>query len=175
MQSIAPGGNWHQLVDAKSPTPLTDIVVLVSGETRKEGKAGEFYVVTDDSDNAANPKPGTLRYGVVQRRPLWIIFSRNMQIRLHQELIMQSDKTIDGRGAKVYITGGAGFTLQYIRNVIIHGIHIFNIGEGSGAQTLILLTNNHIRLVGYFYLRILLIWQHSPYENEERNKESSHT
>ena len=60
------------------------------------GKAGEIYVVTDSSDDTSDPKPGTLRYGVIQKEPLWIIFAKSMTIRLHQELIVQSDKTIDG-------------------------------------------------------------------------------
>lgn len=51
---------------------------------------------------------GTLRHAVIQKEPLWIIFDRGMTIRLHQELIMQSDKTIDARGANVHIAGGAG-------------------------------------------------------------------
>jgi pectate lyase len=34
-----------------------------------------------------------------------------MRIRLNQELIMTSNKTIDGRGAKVHIFDGAQITL----------------------------------------------------------------
>ncbi|KAL9272374.1 putative pectate lyase 12 [Drosera capensis] len=83
------------------------------------GKGGEFYVVTDSSDHdAVNPRPGTLRYAVIQNEPLWIVFSSNM------ELIFNSYKTIDGRGAEVHITGGGCITLQYVTNVIIHNIHV---------------------------------------------------
>ncbi|GAA0186084.1 lyase [Lithospermum erythrorhizon] len=103
------------------------------GKNATGGKHGEFYVVTDDSDDTMNPKIGTLRHAVTQKRPLWIIFQRDMVIRLVQELIMESDKTIDARGTRVYITGGAGLTLQFIRNVIIHGLRINNIGVGSGG------------------------------------------
>ncbi|KAL3341663.1 hypothetical protein AABB24_025933 [Solanum stoloniferum] len=98
------------------------------------GKNGEFYVVTDNSDDYNDPKPGTLRYAVIQKEPLWIIFKRGMNIRLHQEMIMQSDKTIDARGVNVHITKGAGITLQYIKNVIIHGLHIHDIVEGNGGM-----------------------------------------
>ncbi|CAH9103561.1 unnamed protein product [Cuscuta europaea] len=97
------------------------------------GKNGGFYVVTDSSDNPLNPKPGTLRHAVIRKEPLWIIFARSMNIRLEQELIMQGDKTIDGRGVQVHITGGAGITLQFIKNVIIHGIYVHNIVQGSGG------------------------------------------
>lgn len=45
------------------------------------GKDGEFYVVTDNSDDYNDPKPGTLRHAVIQKEPLWIIFKRGMNIR----------------------------------------------------------------------------------------------
>ncbi|KAJ7954159.1 Pectate lyase [Quillaja saponaria] len=69
----------------------------VQGFGRKTtgGKNGAFYVVTDSSDNdMVNPKPGTLRYAVIHKGPLWI---KSMTIRLNQELILTSDKTIDGK------------------------------------------------------------------------------
>ena len=99
------------------------------------GKNGEIYVVTDPSDDdLLEPKPGTLRYAVIQTRPLWIIFARAMVIRLQQELICTSDKTIDGRGVEVHIAYGAGITLQYVHNVIIHNIRIHNIVVGNGGM-----------------------------------------
>ncbi|KAI3849872.1 hypothetical protein MKW98_026786 [Papaver atlanticum] len=89
------------------------------------GRDGHYYVVTDPSDHdAVNPKPGTLRHAVIQDKPLWIVFKRDMVITLKQELIMNSFKTIDGRGVNVHIANGACITIQYITNVIIHGIHI---------------------------------------------------
>ncbi|XVE53283.1 hypothetical protein DITRI_Ditri02bG0192200 [Diplodiscus trichospermus] len=98
------------------------------------GKSGRFYVVTDPSDDdMVNPKPGTLRHAVIQKRPLWIVFSRSMIIKLKQELIMTSDKTIDGRGANVHIAYGAGITVQFVKNIIIHGLHIHDITPASGG------------------------------------------
>ncbi|XP_059628365.1 probable pectate lyase 12 [Cornus florida] len=95
------------------------------GQAALGGKGGAIYVVTDSSDHdPSNPTPGTLRHAVIQTEPLWIIFSTNMVIKLKHELIVSSFKTIDGRGANVYITGGGCITLQYITNVIIHNIHI---------------------------------------------------
>ncbi|KAI8563598.1 hypothetical protein RHMOL_Rhmol03G0121800 [Rhododendron molle] len=89
------------------------------------GKGGQFYVVTDSSDHdAANPTPGTLRHAVIQTDPLWIVFSSNMLITLKHELIVNSYKTIDGRGVHVRITGGGCITLQYVSNVIIHNIEV---------------------------------------------------
>ncbi|KAK9750827.1 hypothetical protein RND81_02G224900 [Saponaria officinalis] len=99
------------------------------------GILGERYTVTDSSDNdMVNPKPGTLRYAVTRDEPLWIIFSTHMTIRLNQELIIASNKTIDGRGANVIIEGGAGLTLQFVENVIVHGLKIRNIVPGSGGM-----------------------------------------
>ncbi|GAA0145177.1 hypothetical protein Leryth_020276 [Lithospermum erythrorhizon] len=90
------------------------------------GKGGRIYVVSDSSDqDTVNPKPGTLRFAVIQDEPLWIVFSANMVIKLKHELIVNSQKTIDGRGANVDITGNGCITLQYVSNVIIHNIHVY--------------------------------------------------
>ncbi|KAK4788311.1 hypothetical protein SAY86_019630 [Trapa natans] len=105
------------------------------GRNTRGGQDGDYYVVLDPSDSdMVNPKPGTLRHAVTQNRPLWIIFARSMIIRLNQELIVNGNKTIDGRGANVLITGGAGITLQFVSNVIIHGLRINNIVKGSGGM-----------------------------------------
>lgn len=61
---------------------------------------------------------------MIQVEPLWIVFPSNMMIKLKHELIFNSYKTLDGRGANVHIVGGGCITLQYVSNVIIHNIHI---------------------------------------------------
>ncbi|KAM7463858.1 hypothetical protein LguiA_031979 [Lonicera macranthoides] len=95
------------------------------GSGASGGKGGQIYVVTDSSDNdPVTPTPGTLRYAVIQTEPLWIVFSADMMIKLKHELIVNSYKTIDGRGANVHITGGGCITLQYVSNVIIHNVHV---------------------------------------------------
>ncbi|XP_027074595.1 probable pectate lyase P59 [Coffea arabica] len=120
--------NW-----ADNRKRLADCVVGF-GRGTTGGKNGAFYVVTDSSDDSIlAPKPGTLRHAVIQKEPLWIIFERDMVIRLTQELIMQGDKTIDGRGVSVHIAYGAGITIQFVKNVIIHGLHIHDIHQGSGG------------------------------------------
>nr|XP_024386721.1 probable pectate lyase 5 isoform X2 [Physcomitrium patens] len=104
------------------------------GKNAIGGKTGRIYVVTDDSDDdVIDPAPGTLRYGAMQTEPLWIIFDRNMNIKLKNELIVQSYKTIDGRGANVHIAGGGSITIQYVHNVIIHGVHIHDIKQTGPA------------------------------------------
>ncbi|KAK4429957.1 Pectate lyase [Sesamum alatum] len=105
------------------------------GHRTTGGKNGEYYVVTDPSDDDMDkPKPGTLRHAVIQPQPLWIIFGRHMVIKLKEELIFASNKTVDGRGAQVHIAYGAGITLQFVHNVIIHNIWIHNIVPESGGM-----------------------------------------
>nr|CAB3499482.1 unnamed protein product [Digitaria exilis] len=96
------------------------------GRNALGGKGGPLYVVTDSSDrDAVNPVPGTLRHAAIQEGPLWIVFAADMTIRLSQELLVNSYKTIDGRGANVHIgAGGACITLQYVSNVIVHNVHV---------------------------------------------------
>ncbi|KAK2458842.1 Pectin lyase superfamily protein [Trifolium repens] len=95
------------------------------GRAAMGGKNGQIYIVTDSSDkDPANPIPGTLRHAVIQDEPLWIIFAADMTINLRHELIFNSFKTVDGRGANVQITGHGCITLQYISNIIIHNIHV---------------------------------------------------
>ncbi|KAK1312558.1 hypothetical protein QJS10_CPA07g00352 [Acorus calamus] len=111
------------------------LCVLGFGRKTVGGRFGRIYVVTDASDNdLINPKPGTLRHAVIQSQPLWIVFAHDMIIRLNEELIMNSYKTIDGRGANVHIAYGAGITVQYVKHVIIHGLHIHDIKAGNGGQ-----------------------------------------
>lgn len=98
------------------------------------GKGGKTYTVTDASDCSADPKPGTLRYAVIQKEPLWIIFARSMIITLDNELLIQCDKTIDGRGHNVRIAYGGGIHIQQVNNVIIHNIHIHDIVKKPGGM-----------------------------------------
>ena len=120
--------NW-----ANNRQKLADCVQGFGRNTRG-GKGGPIYVVTDPSDNdLLDPKPGTLRHAVTRNGPLWITFARTMVITLQQELIMASDKTIDGRGVDVYIANGAGLTIQFVKNIIIHGIKIYNIQVREGG------------------------------------------
>ncbi|XP_049360801.1 probable pectate lyase 8 isoform X2 [Solanum verrucosum] len=99
------------------------------------GRDGKYYVVTDpNDDDPVNPRPGTLRHAVIQDRPLWIVFKRDMVITLKQELIMNSFKTIDGRGVNVHIANGACITVQFVTNIIIHGINIHDCKPTGNAM-----------------------------------------
>ncbi|CAA3015180.1 probable pectate lyase 8 [Olea europaea subsp. europaea] len=99
------------------------------------GRDGRYYVVTDpNNDDPVNPRRGTLRHAVIQDRPLWIVFKRDMVITLKQELIMNSFKTIDARGASVHIANGACITIQFVTNIIIHGLHIHDCKPTGNAM-----------------------------------------
>lgn len=56
-----------------------------------------------------------------------------MIIRLTKELMVASHKTIDARGANVHIAYGAGLSIQFSRNVIIHGLHIHHVISATGG------------------------------------------
>ncbi|CAN0878572.1 Probable pectate lyase 13 [Linum grandiflorum] len=111
------------------------------------GKGGQFYLVTDSSDdNPAYPKPGTLRFGVIQDVPLWIIFAADMTITLRHELIFNSYKTIDGRGAAVTITGHGCLTVQDVSHVIIHNVRIHDCNPSGNTN--IASTPSHVGFRG---------------------------
>ncbi|CAA7395930.1 unnamed protein product [Spirodela intermedia] len=120
--------NWEQ-----NRQQLADCAIGF-GKNAMGGKNGKIYVVTDPSDDdVVTPKPGTLRYAVIQKEPLWIIFAHDMTIKLKEELIMNSYKTIDGRGSTVHIAGGPCITVQYVTNVIIHGLNIHDCKQGGNT------------------------------------------
>ncbi|KAF7141460.1 hypothetical protein RHSIM_Rhsim06G0229400 [Rhododendron simsii] len=97
------------------------------GRNAVGGRDGEFYIVTDpEHDDPVNPLPGTLRYAVIQDEPLWIIFDQDMVIQLKEELMMNSYKTVDGRGHTIEIGNGPCITISDATNIIIHGVYIHN-------------------------------------------------
>ncbi|XP_052108116.1 pectate lyase-like [Arachis duranensis] len=121
--------NWE-----KNRQRLADCAIGF-GHGTTGGKGGKIYVVNDPSDHdLLNPKPGTLRFAVIQKEPLWIIFKHDMTIKLSSELIVTSHKTIDARGANVHIANGAQMTLQFVKNIIVHGLHIHGIRKHAGGM-----------------------------------------
>jgi len=122
--------NW-----ANNRRALADCAVGF-GRGAMGGKYGAIYVVTTPNDDPVNPKPGMLRYGAIQSKPLWIVFAKDMVITLKNELIMNSYKTIDGRGAKVEIAYGPCITIQGVSHVIIHGISIHDCKPGKSGRVI---------------------------------------
>ncbi|KAM3241207.1 hypothetical protein ACQJBY_054297 [Aegilops geniculata] len=116
------------------------------GRETTGGLKGKIYIVTDaNDDDFTNPRHGTLRWGAVQTEPLWIIFARDMVINASQEIIIQSDKTIDGRGAQVHVANGGGLTIQHQNNVIISNLHVHGIVHTSGGNVSMTATHSTIR------------------------------
>ncbi|XP_024381179.2 probable pectate lyase 22 [Physcomitrium patens] len=116
--------------------------VIGFGQNATGGKNGKLYVVTSNKDDIKKPEAGTLRFGVTRSEPLWIIFNGSMTIRLAGELVMTSDKTIDGRGAEIHLVGSSQITIEEISNVIIHGIHIHDI-ISSGPHHILTAPSQH--------------------------------
>ncbi|XP_050152074.1 probable pectate lyase 4 [Malus sylvestris] len=93
--------------------------------TNNVGSHVTFYQVTDPSDNALHPNPGTLRYGATMiKGKKWITFQRDMRIKLDKPLLISSFTAIDGRGANIHIAGNACLTVFKASNIIIHGLRI---------------------------------------------------
>ena len=83
--------------------------------TNNVGEGVTNYVVTDPSDDAMSPKPGTLRYGVTMiKGKVWITFKKDMNIKLQRTLVVGSFTTIDGRGANVQISNGGCLFLHKV-------------------------------------------------------------
>lgn len=76
--------------------------------TNNMGRGLTYYKVTDPSDNALYPKPGTLRYGATLiKGKVWITFKRDMNIKLEKPLLVSSFTAIDGRGVNIHIANNA--------------------------------------------------------------------
>ena len=85
------------------------------GRNTTGGKDGKVVVVTNLKDSGA----GSLREAVSQKGPRWIVFKQGLKgtIKLGNALEVTSDKTIDGRGADITLSGQ---TLElYNDNIIV--------------------------------------------------------
>jgi pectate lyase len=75
-----------------------DLVGFGRGATG--GKDGCLYIVTEFTDDIPG-RPGTLRFALESPDALWIAFERPGEIELKDNLRPLSNKTIDGRNARV--------------------------------------------------------------------------
>ncbi|CAI5515045.1 unnamed protein product [Closterium sp. Naga37s-1] len=75
-----------------------------------------------------------LRYGIIQKEPLWIVFERDMVFdKLKAEMMIASDKTIDARGRAVVIQNGPCARIERSSNVIIESVVFRNCTMRSGT------------------------------------------
>jgi pectate lyase len=87
------------------------------------GQGGNMYTVTSLADSG----PGTLRDALTgSATPLWIRFGVSGTIHLNSNIITQSNKTIDGRGADITINGYGIFLQNGASNLIVNNIKLTN-------------------------------------------------
>ncbi|EMS64552.1 hypothetical protein TRIUR3_22914 [Triticum urartu] len=125
--TAAASGARRWLRDSTSRLAATTTATAARGERADDHADGSAAVAVAVAGAVEDPE-------AVVSQPLWIIFKRDMVITLSQELIMNSFKTIDGRGANVHIANGACITIQYVTNVIIHGLHIHDCRPTGNAM-----------------------------------------
>lgn len=127
----APGGNPLDSCWIGNRNWMSDRQHLAScvqgfGAGANGGRGGRVYTVTTSEDNPSSPRYGSLRWGVIQPEPLWIVFSTNMAFKLLAELVVSGRKTLDGRGANIVFQGGCCFAMEFVSDIIIHNLHFVN-------------------------------------------------
>lgn len=76
------------------------------------GYAGSTYHVTNGNDSGA----GSLRAGLEDVNPLWIVFDGNYTIVTTSRVDIRPNKTIDGRGRTVKVSGQGAGRFQNLTN-----------------------------------------------------------
>jgi pectate lyase len=99
------------------------------GRATTGGAGGQTVHVTSSADSG----PGTLRSAVAGETPAWIVFDRDMTIRITSPIYVGSNKTVDGRVHHVMLTGPGTFGLRLMgsRNVIIANMVLRDFGDVS--------------------------------------------
>ncbi len=82
------------------------------------GDPSRVYTVTSLADEG----PGSLRAGLESAEPWTIVFGVNGSIYWEEEVRVQSNKTVDGRGHEIFVDGT--WRLQDVRNVIISDLSL---------------------------------------------------
>lgn len=97
------------------------------GRNATGGYSGPVFYVGTDADSGA----GSLREALTGNDPRWIIFDGNYTIRLASGIEVGSNKTIDGRGFRVTLTGHnqAGLILNGVTNIIIENLILTDFGD----------------------------------------------
>jgi pectate lyase len=95
------------------------------GRSANGGLGGCVYHVT----SLADAGPGTLRDALVRPEPLWIVFDLSGTVELTTNLIVASQKTIDGRGRTVTLHNG-GLIIEGQSHVVVENLGF----DGSGLD-----------------------------------------
>lgn len=146
IESVAmevPNGDWNEhaallaqvdgyAVGVLGAAGFTDSLGTISeaeGEICIVTTTADYVIVEDttDVDSAGNAKttaviaPGSLRECAYKDGPTWILFEKDGTYNLEAPLRLGSDKTFDGRGREVRITG-MGILTQESSNLIFENL-----------------------------------------------------
>lgn len=128
--ACAPGSGHHSDYcvcappDPRRPWEALAGQAIGYGRAATGGLGGGDCLVASLDDRG----PNTLRDCAERPDPQWIRFAVSGTIALATPIAVQSDKTIDGRGADIRIVG-RGLRLAGVRNVIVHNVRL---DDGGG-------------------------------------------
>ncbi|WP_051085235.1 immunoglobulin-like domain-containing protein [Hahella ganghwensis] len=117
-------GNGSGDGDSGSERPWEDITdrIIGFGKNVTGGKGAPLCHVTTLAASGA----GSLRACAEQSAAAWIVFDVSGTISLDEAIDVQSNKTIDGRGADITLTGDGLLLDEGVENIIVHNIRIIN-------------------------------------------------
>lgn len=118
---------------AQNGDPRTTLDAPVGfGRNTTGGKSGPVTVISTDADNG----PGSLREALAGDGPAWVTFSRDLTIRLLRGINVGSNKTIDGRGHHVTLTGPGtdGLLIVGVKNVIVESLTLTGFGNTAATS-----------------------------------------
>lgn len=97
------------------------------GRSVTGGYSGPIVHVTNNADSG----PGSLRAAVSGNAPAWVVFDGDYTIRLLSGIPVGSNKTVDGRGHKVVITGPGtdGLLINSVSNIIVENVVLTGFGD----------------------------------------------
>ena len=125
--AAVPGG--MKVLGAAGFTDSLGTISEAEGEICVVTTTADYVIVEDttDVDSAGNAKttaviaPGSLRECAYRDAPTWILFEKSGTYNLEAPLRLGSDKTFDGRGREVRITG-MGILTQESSNLIFENL-----------------------------------------------------
>lgn len=120
-------------------TSLRGLAGAAEGFGRKAvgGRDGPVYTVT----TLAEAGPGSLREACQADGPLWIVFAVSGQLALTSAIRVRSYKTLDGRGARVRLTG-SGLHLRQCAHVVVCNLE-FEGGRGHDVDGIQIKPGSH--------------------------------
>jgi pectate lyase len=96
------------------------------------GAGGKTVHVTKAADSGS----GSLRAALEGDDPSWVVFDADFKIQLKSGIEVGSNKTIDGRGHRVTITGHGtdGLIIREVSNIIVENVTLTDFGDTSQTK-----------------------------------------